>query len=116
MVGEEGGDVLRGLEVALGVGGEKGAGLVEGGVVAEAGEGVGQEAVGAGGEEGGVGGEEGELEVGGEIDEEGVEALLAAAVVAGDLDVDVAGAEGGDEVPGGRQQVLAGGVGEGTRE
>ena len=54
VVVEEAGDLFRVLEVALGIGGEEGAGLVEGGVVAEAGEGVGEEAVAAAGEEGGV--------------------------------------------------------------
>ena len=112
-VGEKGGDVLRRLEVTLGVGLEEGAGLVEGGVVTEAGEGVGEKTVATAGEEGGVGSEERELEELGKVDEEGVEALLAAAAVTGDLDVNVVGAEGSDEGLGGFVEGILGGGGEG---
>ena len=46
--------------MAFAVGGEEGAGLIEGGVVAEAGEGVAEKSVGASGVERGVAGDEGE--------------------------------------------------------
>ena len=69
VVGEEGGHFGAGFEVALGVGAEEGAGLVEGGVVAQAGEDVGDEFVLLGGVEGGVGDEEGEMVAVGEFAE-----------------------------------------------
>ena len=53
--------------MALGVGAEEGAGLVEGGVVAQAGEDVGDEFVLFGGVEGGVGDEKGEVVAVGEF-------------------------------------------------
>jgi len=53
-VGEERGDFTRGFQMTLGVGGEEGAGLVEGGVMPEAGEGIGEESVLSGGKEGSV--------------------------------------------------------------
>jgi hypothetical protein len=100
-VGEESRDFARGLQMTFGVGGEEGAGLIEGGVVPEAGEGIGEEAVLSGGKKGGVGGEEGEFEMGREIDEEAIAVVLSSEVVAGDLDVEIAVAEGGEEVLGG---------------
>jgi len=96
-VGEEFAHLAGGLEVAFAVGGEEGSGLVEGGVVAEAGEGVAEEAVGAGGVQRGVAGDEGKGKMAGELDELAVEAGVVAEVVAGELDVEVFGAELLDE-------------------
>lgn len=112
-IGEELLDLLRGFQVALGIGLEESAGIVEGAMVAEAGKGIGEEAVLTFGKEGGVGGEKGEFEVAGEVAEEGLEASFAAAVVTGEFDVDVVLPEGADEGSGHFEEVLAGGIGEG---
>jgi len=112
-IAEEFGDLLRVFEVTLRVGLEEGAGLVEGSVVAQAGEGVGEEAIRAIGEEGSVGGEKGEVEMFGEIEEEAVAGFFAAGVMAGESEVEVVLAELADEVLGGVEQILAGRMGKG---
>lgn len=91
---EEGGDLRGGLEMALWVGFQEGARLVEGGVVAQTGEGVSEEAIAAAGEKRGVGCEEGEFEVTGEIDQEAVASFFAADMVPGEGEVEVFWAEG----------------------
>ena len=90
--------------MAVAVRGEQRAGLVEGGVVAQAGEGVGQRAVGAGGVERGVGGEQRQAQVAGEVDELAVEPRFVAQAVADELDVDVFAAEGVDQRAGGGER------------
>ncbi len=57
--------------------------------MAQAGEGIGEEAVASASEEGSVGSEERKFEVVGEIDEEAIAALLSADVVASESEVDV---------------------------
>ena len=69
---------LRGLEISLGVASEEESGVVEVGVVLEAGEGVEEEAAMGVVVGGAVGGEEGEVEVLGEVLELVIESGFAA--------------------------------------
>lgn len=115
LVGEKGSHLPGVLEVAFGIGGEEGAGLVEGGVVAEAGEGVGEEAVPAGGEERGVGSEERQSEVFRQIAELSVAAFLAPDVVTGERDVEVPRAESIPQAGGALEKAAACCAGDGFR-
>lgn len=67
--------------------------------MAQAGEGVAEQTVGARGVERGIAGEQRELEMGGELAEEAIESGVVAQAVAGELDEDVLAAESGDELP-----------------
>jgi|TARA_B100000959_G_scaffold285494_1_gene360435 hypothetical protein len=101
--------------VALRVGFQEGARLVEGGVVAQAGEGVSEEAVAAAGEKRGVGCEEGEFEVSGEIDQEAVASFLTADMVPGEGEIEVFRSEGVAEPDGGFEEAGFCGMREGFR-
>ena len=68
--------------------------------MAEAGEGVAEESVGAGSVERGVAGDEGKFEVTGELDEQAVETGVVAQVVTGELNVEVFVAELSNELSG----------------
>ena len=102
---EEGSDLRGGLEVALWVGFQEGARLVEGGVVAQTGEGVSEEAIAAAGEKRGVGCEEGEFEVTGEIDQEAVASFFTADMVPSESEVEVFRPEGVAEPDSGFEKV-----------
>ena len=93
LIMKEGGNLPGVLEVPFRICGEEGARLVEGGVMAQAGKGVGKQAVGAYAEERCVGGEERNLKVGGQIDKKPVSAFLAADVVSSEGEVEVFGSE-----------------------
>jgi len=75
---------------------------------AEAGEGIGEEAVGSLGEDGGIGGEEWEVEVSGEVSEESVASFLTATEMSAEGDGDIAGAEVVFEFGGGFEELSFG--------
>lgn len=84
---------MRRFQKALAVAFEEAAGVIERFVLTEAGEGIGEEAVRAGGVEGRIRSEEGEIEVSGEIMEEAVSFFLPSPEMAVKGDRDISGAE-----------------------
>ena len=94
MVLKERSELPGGLEVTFGIGCEESACLVEGGVVAQAGEGVSKETVPAPGKKWGIGYEKRDLKVAGKVDQELIASFLATKMVAGESEVEIAPPEG----------------------
>ena len=97
-IGEFFGHASTGADLTFGVGGEELSGAVEGGVVSQTSEYVGNGPRGAVGVGDATGGEEGEALVGGQIAEKTDEAFFAANAVALHFDVEAVGAEKALEV------------------
>ncbi len=108
IVGEELLELAGRFKETLAVHFETASGVIESGLFAEAGEGVGEETVSGAGIERSVAGEKGELEVLAEVAHELVASLLAPAVVPEDGEGDVVRAEDVFEGDGGGEEFLAG--------
>ncbi len=96
VIGEEGGDLGGGAQVALALGLDDGARGVEGDALADAGEDIGELLVLARGVADAAGGDDGQPEAAGELEHGLVAVLLVAEVVALELDVEAAGEEIGE--------------------
>ncbi len=97
-IGEELLHLLRRFQVALGVAGEQASGGGERAVIADRGEGIAEFAGFGDGIVDAVGGEQREMERAGEVDGEAVAGFFFAMEVALEFDVDILGAEDGDEL------------------